>query len=79
MIELDIFFHTDKTASLQELELDYNIEDCEVRPMFFMDIVAISPLFKGDKEYTTIHANGCEFVCTMDYESLLTELGINLE
>ena len=74
MIELDVFFHTDKTASLQELDLDYNVEDCEIRTMCFMEIVAIAPHFVGDKEYTTIHANGSEFICTMDYESLLKEL-----
>lgn len=61
---LPIFHHTDQTATLKECGVNYCLAECEIRPVKFYQIVAISPYFQDGKEYCSIHANGTEYICT---------------
>lgn len=63
-LEIDIFFHTNETSNLDELEIDYDINDAELRKMIFYNINAISPYYgdNNDVNYTTIHSNGSQFI-----------------
>lgn len=69
MIEIDILWHTDQTRSLDEMDIDYDLDDCEKRRITFYSIDAI--IKRSDNtEYTNIYACGTMFVTKMNYSSL---------
>ena len=64
-ILLPILHHSDNTATFKEMGIDYSLDECETRDMTFYHINAISPYYENDKEYTNIHTNGSEYICTL--------------
>ena len=66
-LELEIFFHSEETATLRKLEVDYDLSDCETRKMTFYKINAVSPYLDGDNEFCSIHSNGSEFIANASY------------
>ncbi len=71
ILELPIYHHTDGTRTLKGLGLDYQIEDCEIRPITFYHIDAISPYIDNSKEYGSIHTNDSEYTCPLNYPSAI--------
>lgn len=69
-IKLDIYHHTDSTSTLKDIGVDYKIEDCEIRPVIFYHINAISPFFDGGKEYCSVHSNGSEYIANAKFEDV---------
>lgn len=70
-ITLPILHHNNTTASLKDLEVTYELQDCSVKNVTFYSINAISP-FKDS--YSTIYVGDREFVCTMTYGELWEKL-----
>ena len=71
-IKLPIFHHTDNSYKLKECGIDYSIQSmCEIRDVIFLQINAISEYFEGDNNYTSIHANGTEYICSMNIQDVL--------
>ena len=69
-LEIDCFYHSETTASLKDLDIQYSLADCDVRPIMFYDIDAISSYSDGEGEYSCIHSNGCEFTTILSYNEL---------
>ena len=71
-IKLPIFHHTDSSYKLKECGIDYSIQNtCEIRDVIFLQINAISEYFEGENVYTSIHANGTEYICTLQINDVL--------
>jgi hypothetical protein len=73
-ITLDIFHHSTKTTQFKDLEIDYKLTDCELRPVTFYTIDAISQHEEDGKTYGTIHCNGREFIASLSYGELWEKL-----
>lgn len=74
-VELQIYFHTDGTATCKELDIDYHISECEVRLMTFYNISCISPAKEPDGfEYGIIHCGDNSFASVLTYEQLKQKL-----
>jgi hypothetical protein len=69
-LEIDCFYHSETTASLKDLDIRYSLADCDVRPIMFYDIDAISSYSDGEGDYSCIHSNGCEFTTILSYNEL---------
>ena len=70
-ITLPILHHNNRTASLKDLEVTYELADCSVKSVTFYSINAISP-FKDS--HSTIYVGDRDFVCTMTYGELWDKL-----
>jgi len=73
-IELNILFHSDQTSQLKDIGIGYDLEDCETRKMMFYNINSISVYLDNGKEYASIHANGTEYVCVDDYQTVINKI-----
>jgi hypothetical protein len=70
-IEIDVFFHTDQTRNLQQMDMDFHITDCEIRKATFIQIVGFSPVKEKDGyEYANIHTATGDFATPLSYEEL---------
>lgn len=69
-LEIDCFYHSETTASLKDLDIEYSLSDCDVRPIMFYDIDAISSYSDGIGDYSCVHTNGCEFTTILSYNEL---------
>jgi len=70
-IELEIFFNTEETSTLKDLDIEYSLEAAEIRKVTFYNINGIAPYFdKDNTEYCSILSNGSEFMCNMKYPEL---------
>lgn len=65
-LKLPILFHTESTSHLEELEIDFQLSECDVRETVFYTINGISPYTEFGKDYTTIYSNGFDFICPMN-------------
>jgi len=52
ILEIDIFFHTDTTSTLKDLDINYPLSDCETRKVTFYSIDAIGVFIDDDSEKT---------------------------
>ena len=68
---LPILHHTDGTADLSELDLDWSFADCEERDVVFYDIAGLSQKFEDGIWYTLVHTNGIEYVTAMDIQKVM--------
>lgn len=68
-IRIDVVWHTDQSRALENLDLDYDVEDCTLRTMIFYKIDAISPTTAyAGKDYTRIFSCGEQFVVPFDMD-----------
>lgn len=70
-IKLPIYFHSDETARLAELEIESNYEDCEIKQMHFYQISAIVDADFDGNEGSLIYANGDVFECPLVIDGVL--------
>ena len=74
-IKLPVFHHTDNSTTLKDCGIEYTLENnCEVREIIFYQINAISEYIEGDNNYTSIHSNGTEYICTMSLNEVLKSI-----
>lgn len=67
-IELDIFFNTSETSTLNDLGVEFSLNQSETRKVTFYNINGIAPYFdKDDTEYCAILSNGSEFIANETY------------
>mgnify|MGYP003648634417 CR=1 FL=1 len=72
-LKLPIFHHSDETRKFSELDIDYNIEECETQEIIFYRIDAIAPA--ENNKYCSVFTGGEEFVCALSLKEV--ELLIN--
>ena len=70
-IKLPIYFHTEESAKLAELEIEAKYEDCEVRPMHFYHINGVVDADLDGNEGTIIYANSSTFECPLTLDEVL--------
>jgi len=62
MVIIPIYYNTESTTTLNDLGIEYNLSDCDIRDVIFLQINAIGRYIENDIEGTTIYANGVEFI-----------------
>lgn len=63
--------HTEDTANSKEMNMEYSFADCAVKRMKFYNINSIaSYIGTDDLEYSTVHANGGEYIIDMKISKL---------
>lgn len=77
-LELPIFHHSDQTASLMDLDIDFDIKDCTVKAMTFYSINAIGIDHQDGKDYGLIFSNGDSFTSPLSYAELKNKISKNL-
>jgi len=70
MITIDIFHHSTNTTQLDSVGIDYKLTDCDLRPVTFYNIEAISSHIEDGTNYGSIHCNGREFIASISYPEL---------
>jgi hypothetical protein len=70
-IELPIFHHSETSETLKNCGVNYLLEQCEVRPVTFFTMNAISPYYENREEYSCIHSNGSEYICSLKKAKVL--------
>lgn len=81
-LEIEVFFHTDQTTSLRDLDIQYNLSDCDVRKVTFYRIDAIGIFIDDDadkSEYSSIYSSGNTFNCPLKYAELKKLVEDNLK
>jgi hypothetical protein len=82
-VTLPIFHHNDKTDTLKDCGIDYNLSDTEQRDVTFFSINAISSYYEDyesnlgnikQREYTSIHSNGSEYICSYPIHVVLEKI-----
>lgn len=72
MITLPIYFHTEDTEKFDKVDIDYSITDCEIRPVHFFSIVAVSEFREEGKTVAVrIHTNGDSFLCSLSVDEVV--------
>lgn len=73
MIELPIFHHTDESAQLTDLGIEFSVEGMGVvKPICFININAFCAHKEGN--HSIVFSNNTEFICELPYEELKTKL-----
>jgi hypothetical protein len=62
MVIIPIYYNTESTKTLNDLGIEYNLSDCDIRDVIFLHINVIGRYIEDDIEGTTIYANGREFI-----------------
>jgi hypothetical protein len=71
LLKLPILHHTDNTTQMRDIGVDYDLADCQVKEISFLNIDAISEYIDGDDKYSCIHVNDNEYICTFTYSKLI--------
>jgi hypothetical protein len=58
MIKLPIYFETEKTQALKDIDIDTGLNACEIREVYFFQIASIESYFENEKEYTLVRSDG---------------------
>lgn len=69
-VKLPILFNTDSTQSLENADIDFDLRLCEIRPIIFYQINAITKYIENEIEYSQIYSNGTSFYCTLTVEEV---------
>lgn len=78
-VSLPIFHQTDESEKLKICGKDFDLEDaCEKREVVFYNINAISPYNEDDKQYTSIHSNGTEYICSLSVKEVEKRIDISI-
>lgn len=75
-VKLPILFNNDSTDQLEELNINFNLKDYDVREMTFYCINGIAPYVEHGKDYTMVYSNGFDFICPLkmsEVERLIQE------
>jgi hypothetical protein len=64
-IKLPILFNTDSLQILDNADIDFDLRECEVRPIVFYQISAITSYIENEIEYSQIYSNGTSFYCSL--------------
>lgn len=64
-IKLPILFNTDTTQNLQNVNIEFDLRECEIKQMTFYQINCTAQYFENDIEYSQIYSNGMSFYCSL--------------
>lgn len=74
MISLPIFWHNDETERLDIMEINYDLKDCPIQEVIFLNVDAITSYEEDGEEYTTIFSGGNNFTSPLSMKEVLTKL-----
>ena len=69
-IKLPILFNTDSTSEQEKLDIDFDLRLCEIRPIVFYQINAITSYIENDIEYSQIYSNGMSFYSSLKMKEI---------
>lgn len=73
-IDIPCFYMTDEVESLDRLDLDYDLEDCEVKKVTFFIIDNVSEWYEGENRYSCIRSGGTSYICPMSRKDLVNKI-----
>lgn len=73
-IELPIFHLNDQTETLQDLGINYDYTNCEVKLVTFYNIDALGIDINMGKEYGLLFSGGTTFTSSLTYDELKVKL-----
>lgn len=74
LIKLPILYHTEETKTLDDIGVEYDDSECQVKDMFFYRIDAVTASWdkgKPVKDQTCIYVSGDTFTCNLPVERVL--------
>lgn len=75
-LKLPIFHHSDETRSLDKLDINYDIENCETQEIIFYKIDALAPA--ENNKYCSVFTGGEEFICALSMKEVEDLIDRNL-
>ena len=70
-VEVEVYYHTEQTSSLQKMDMGFHITDCETRFMTFCSIVGFAPAVEENGfTYGRIFTATGDFSTPLKYEEL---------
>lgn len=70
-VEIEVYYHTDQTSSLQKMDMGFHITDCETRFMTFCSVIGFAPAVEEDGfTYGRIFTATGDFSTPLKYEEL---------
>jgi hypothetical protein len=84
ILELPIFFHTDSTQKLSNIDIDVPLNQCRIENICFFNINAISAYdedFEGEKEarHSLIYCNNNSFICTLTKFEVISKIKLEMQ
>lgn len=79
-IELDVLWHTDDTKDMENMGIDYDIDEVEVRKITFYGISHISVNhWDDDHEFTNIYSlSGEVYISRFKYNKVKSEIAYQM-
>ena len=76
-IMIPVYFNTDDTTRLKELDINYPLTDCDIRKVAFYSVAALVPMYDNlddNKPYTCVVTNGDEFYSPLSIEQITSQI-----
>lgn len=70
--DIEIFYHSDETATLKDAGVDYSVLECDTKIMTFYNIDCLAPYEdeKSSKWFCKIFSGGESFIATKTIEEI---------
>lgn len=69
-LELDVFYHSEDTATASNLDIPVDPLDLDTNKVTFYSIDNVQPIKIGNFNFTEISSGGDDFTCTSEYEDV---------
>lgn len=67
-IDIDVFVHNDSTKLMNNLDMQFDLDTCDVKQIRLYDITYIMPYEENGKEYTQIFTHCQGLVSPIPYD-----------
>lgn len=67
-IDIDVFVHNDSTKLMNNLEMEFDLDTCDIKKIRLFDITYIMPYEEKGKTYTQIFTHSQGLVSPIPYE-----------
>ena len=68
-LDIDVLVHNDSTKLMDSLEMDFDLETCDIKTIRIYKISFIMPYEQNGINYTQIFINGNSFISPLDYNT----------
>jgi len=74
VLKLEILKHNDSTSNLNNLEIEFNYNDCDTSEATFYKIDVLFEVFEDGKYWTEIFVGGNKFITSKRKSEIETEI-----
>ena len=73
-IDLPCFYMNDDQQALSELDIDYDIRECEEKIVTFFSIDNVQEWVEDELNYSCIRSGGASFICPMTRKNVVNKI-----